>query len=119
MPGLTATIRQPRREVMMEKEAMLLLTRSEVASLLGLAECIDAVEEAQAARRGAEPAARRAGDIDRGRRIPHQGCGSEARRRELFRGQGQRELPVQPGTVRAADHTGGRHTLRRGAGPPA
>jgi alanine dehydrogenase len=31
---------------MMEKEAMLLLTRSEVASLLGLAECIDAVEEA-------------------------------------------------------------------------
>src|SRR5215207_3242087 len=31
---------------MMETEAMLLLTRSEVASLLGLAECIDAVEEA-------------------------------------------------------------------------
>ena len=30
----------------METEAMLLLTRSEVASLLGLAECIDAVEEA-------------------------------------------------------------------------
>jgi alanine dehydrogenase len=31
---------------MMETEAMLLLTQSEVASLLGLAECIDAVEEA-------------------------------------------------------------------------
>src|SRR5215204_6110058 len=31
---------------MMETEAMLLLTRGEVTSLLGLAECIDAVEEA-------------------------------------------------------------------------
>lgn len=31
---------------MMKKETMLLLTRSEVASLLGLAECINAVEEA-------------------------------------------------------------------------
>src|SRR3712207_484346 len=38
--------RRRRQEVIMETESTLLITRSEVAALLGLAECIGAVEEA-------------------------------------------------------------------------